>query len=165
MNEKTQELLTDWWDALQKDNGGRAQLKRCQTPEDAALLPQTFRLKQMLSWMPLEAVAVIAGVGAHIKESNGTDFGKALATPHDKNGRVPLSESRFRQLLSARDWTELYRSLRRAVTILDGKVGFINFVDTVELWSKELRGEYAAAGKSVKFKLSEAYYTEAMKHE
>ncbi len=164
MNEKTTEALTQWWANLQRDNGGRAQLRCCHSPEEAALHPQTFYLKNMLSWLPLEAVATIAGVGAHIKDASGADFGKALAAPKEKNGRVPLSESRFRQLLTARDWNELYRSLRRAVTVLDGKVGFINFVEIIILWSEELRGKYKEAGKSVKFKLSEAYYTEAMKH-
>ena len=164
MNDKTAVALTKWWENLQADNGGRAQLKRCQTPEEAALHPQTFRLKQSISWLPLEAVATIAGVAAHIKDTKGEDFGKSLAKPKGKKGRVPLSESRFRQLLSARDWNELYRSLRRAVTILDGKVGFVNFVEIVILWSKELQGEFAKPGKSVKYKLSEAYYIESMKH-
>lgn len=162
MNVKTTEILIKWWANLQEDSGGRAQLRRCQSPEEAALHPQTFQLKHMLSWLPLEAVATIAGVGAHIKDASGADFGKALAVP--KDGRVPFSESRFRQLLTARDWNELYRSFRRAVTILDGKVSFINFVDTIILWSEEFKGQYKEAGKTVKFKLSEAYYTEAIKH-
>jgi len=109
-------------------------------------------------------VATIAGVAAHIKDAKGEDFGKSLAKPKEKSGRAPLSESRFRQLLSARDWNELYRSLRRAVTALDGKVGFINFVDAIILWSKEFQGEFAKPGKSVKYKISESYYTESMKH-
>jgi len=165
MNDKTAEAITRWLVSLQEDNGGRTQLKRCQSAEEAVLHPQTFRLKQTLPWLPLEAVATIAGVAAHIKESNSTKkFGEALATPKEKNGRVPLSETRFRQLLSSRDWNELYRSLRRTVDILDGKVGFVNFVETIILWSNELQGEFAKPGKSVKYKLSESYYTEAMKH-
>jgi len=164
MDDKTKEFLTQWWKDLQNDNGGRARLRRCQTPEEAALQPQTYRLKQILSWLPLEAVATIAGIAAHIKEVAGEGFGKSLAKPKEKNGRVPFSETRFRQLLSARDWNELYRSLRRAVTILDGKVGYLSFVQTVILWNEEFKGEYARPGKSVKYKLSESYYTEAMKH-
>lgn len=164
MNDKTVEIVNKWWCSLQDDNGGRAQLKRCQTPEEAALHPQTFRLKQVIPWLPLEAIATITGVASHIKDPKGEVFGKSLAKPKEKSGHVPFSESRFRQLLSARDWNELYRSLRRAITILDGKVNLISFVDTIILWSNELNGKFIKPGKGLKYKLSEDYYTEAIKH-
>ena len=107
--EERQEVFTKWWARLQENNGGRAQLKRCNSPEEAALHAETHRLKSMLpNWIPLEAVATIAGVSAHIKNDTKLGFAQSLATPKEKNGRVPLSESRFRQLLSCREWDELY---------------------------------------------------------
>ncbi len=165
MNEKTKESLLQWWGNLQKDKGGCAQLKRCHTPQEAILNPQAFRLKSVLYWLPLEALATVAGVGSHIKKATGKQFGQALATRGEAKGRVLFSETRFRQLLSARDWVELYRLLRRAVTLLDGEVGFISFVDTVILWSEEFSGKYKEIGKSLKFKLSEAYYTSLLLQE
>ncbi len=165
MNEKTTKKLLEWWDSLQNDNGGKAQLKRCHSPQEAILYPQTFKLKHILYWLPLEALATVAGVGAHIKSATGKNFGVALATPAEIGGLAPFSETRFRQLLSARDWQELYRFLRRAVTILDGKVSFVNFVETVILWSEEFTGKYKEIGKSLKFKLSEAYYTNLLLQE
>ncbi len=166
MKKGMQEVFTDWWDRLQKNNGGRAQLKRCSSPEEAALHPETHRLKNMLpDWLPLEAVATIVGVSAHIKNETKLGFAQSLATPKEKNGRVPLSESRFRQLLSCRDWDELYRTLRRSVSILDGNVNLLSFVDAVLLWNDEFRGAYRKPGKSLKFELSRDYYEIAMKYE
>ena len=160
MKEETKDKLLEWWKVLQNDKGGKAQLKRCKSPQEAILYPQTFRLKHTLYWLPLEALATVAGVGAHIKKDSGKSFGKALAMTKENGGRVLFSESRFRQLLSARNWEELYRLLRRAVTILDGEVGFINFVETIILWSEEFSGKYKRVGNGLKFKLSKAYYSE-----
>ncbi len=166
MKKEMQEIFTNWWVRLQDNNGGRAQLKRCSSPEEAALHSETHRLKNMLpGWFPLEAVATIAGVSAHIKNDTKLGFAQSLATPKEKNGRVPLSESRFRQLLACRDWDELYRTLRRSVSVLDGKVNLLSFVDTVLLWNDEFRGKYKKPGKSLKFELSRDYYEIAMKHE
>ena len=166
MNTQSEEAISNWWNRLQDNSGGKARLKRCQTPEEAALLPETFSLGKLLPWLPIEARATIAGVSAYIKKSSSKKkFGEALATPKEKNGRVPLSESRFRQLLSARDWQEVYRSLRRVVTILDGDIDLIQFVETIILWSEELQGKYREPGKGLKFKLSQDYYTIAMKYE
>lgn len=166
INEEMQKVLINWWTRLQENNGGRAQLRRCNSPEEAALHPETYRLKIMLpKWVSLEAVATISGLSAHIKNDTSLGFAKSLATPREKNGRVPLSEERFRQLLSCRDWGELYRALRRTVTVLDGNVNLISFVDTVILWNNEFRGEYKRPGKGLKFELSRDYYETAIKYE
>ncbi len=163
--EERDEVFLKWWRSLQENNGGRAQLKRCNLPEEAALHPETHRLKSMLpKWISLEVVATISGVSAHIKNDTKLGFAQSLATPKDKNRRVPLSESRFRQLLSCREWAELYRTLRRTVSILDGKVNLKSFVDTVLLWNDEFRGEYKKPGMTIKFKLSRDYYETAMKY-
>ncbi len=166
MNEEIQKDFINWWKKLQENNGSRAQLRRCNSPEEAALHPETYRLKNVLpKWIPLEAVATIAGVSAHIRNDTAHEFARALATPKERNGQVPLSESRFRQLLSCRNWNEVYRSLRRAVTILDGNVNLTSFVDTVLLWNDEFKGEYKRPGKGLKFELSRNYYETVMKYE
>ena len=166
INEEMQKVLLSWWKRLQENNGGRAQLKRCNSPEEAALHSETYRLKTMLpKWVSLEAIATIAGVSAHIKNDTSLGFAKSLATPQEKNGRVPLSESRFRQLLSCREWDELYRTLRISVSILDGNVNLISFIDTVLLWNDEFRGSYKKPGKGLKFELSRDYYETAIIYE
>lgn len=166
INEDMQKIFTNWWEDLQKNTGGKAQLKRCRSPEDAALHPETHRLKGMLpNWVPYELVATIAGVTAHIKTNSGLSFAESLATPKERNGRVPFNEGRFRQMLSCRDWDELYRNLRRAITILDGSVNLLSFIDAVFLWNDEFRGKYTRPGKGLKFELSRTYYETAMKYE
>lgn len=166
INEEMYKVFTNWWKRLQENNGGKAQLRRCNSPEEAALHSETYRLKNMLpKWLSLEAVATLAGISAHIKNDTSLGFAKSLATPKEKNGRVPLSESRFRQLLSCREWDELYRSLRRTVSILDGNVNLMSFVDTVILWNNEFLGAYKKPGKGLKFELSRDYYETAMKYE
>lgn len=166
INEEMQKVLINWWKKLQENNGGRAQLRRCKSPEEAALHSETYRLKSMLpKWVSLEAISTIAGVSAHIKNDTSLGFARSLATPREKNGRVPLSESRFRQMLSCREWDELYRTLRRSVSILDGNVNLISFIDTVLLWNDEFRGSYKRPGKGLKFELSRDYYETAMKYE
>ena len=166
INEEMQKVLINWWTKLQENNGGRAQLRRCISPEEAALHSETYRLKTMLpKWVSLEAVATIAGISAHIRNDTSVGFARSLATPKEKNGRAPLSETRFRQLLSCREWNELYRSLRRMVTILDGNINLISFVDTVLLWNDEFRGAYKRPGKGLKFELSRDYYETVMKYE
>lgn len=164
--EERQKAFIRWWTELQENNGGRAQLKRCSSPEEAALLAETHHLKSMLpKWVPLEAVATIGGVSAHIKDNNKLEFAQSLATPKEKNGRIPLSESRFRQLLSCRKWEELYRTLRRSISVLDGKVNLISFIDMIFLWDREFRDENKQLGKSIKYSLSRDYYETAMKYE
>ncbi len=166
INEEMQKVLLNWWTRLQENNGGRAQLRRCNSPEEAVIHSETYRLKNMLpKWISLEAIATIAGVSAHIKNDTSLGFAKSLATPKEKNGRVPLSESRFRQLLSCREWDELYRSLRRTVSILDGNVNLISFADTVLLWNNEFRGDTKRPGKGLKFELSRDYYETVINNE
>lgn len=160
------EIVTIWWREIQDNSGASARLRRCATPEEAALLPETHRLRVRLpGWVKIEIVATIAGLVAHIKNDAGLNFALALATPKEKNGRVPLSENRFRHLLACRDWDELYRNLRRSLDIINGQVILRSFIDSVFEWDKEFTGVFHKPGQGIKFNLSRDYYTEAMKHE
>jgi len=166
MNDELKKGFTIWWNKLQQDNGGRAQLRRCNSPEEAALHQQTHLLKHTLPrWLSFEAVATISAVSAHIKNSGSKRFIESLATPRERNGAIPMSENHFRQLLSCKNWNELHRSLRRAVTILDGTVHLESFLDTVMQWNDEFKGKYHSPGKSLKFRLSEEYYETAIRYE
>ena len=93
-------------------------------------------------------------------------FGHKLAKPSEPGATPPFSETRFRQLLSSRDWNEFYRNLRRAVQVLGGNVNPLLVADMILCWDKEsLNQGYVPPGKSLKFWLSRDYYTESMKHE
>ena len=166
--EENRNSLLEWWRSLGNVSGARAQLRRAASPEDAILHPQTHRVTYIVPWASPEAVASIAGILSHIKagENDPTPFGQKLARPSEPGGSAPFSESRFRHLLSSRDWNEFYRNLRRAVQVLAGNVNPLLVADLILCWDKESRRqEYAAPGKSLKFWLSRDYYTELMKHE
>jgi CRISPR system Cascade subunit CasB len=160
------EFLVEWWNDLHERNGPRAALKRCASPEDASLYPDTFRVKNIISWMSYEAAATIAGILSHVvRESNvniNMSFAKTLS--YNPEGSKPVfSETRFRQLLSSRNWNEFYTRLRRAVKALKGKVNPVSVADIIVRWDEEYRwgknkSEY---GHSLKFDLSEEYYSSA----
>ncbi len=155
-----------WWNELQNNTGGRARLRRCASPEEAVILPEVHSLYVGLpKWISLEAVAVLAGVSANIKTNSSMPFAKSLASPRENKGRAPFSESRFRQLLSCRDWDELYTKLRRAVVILDGNVNLSDFFKTILEWQDEFKNAYKKPGNSLKYKLSKEYYETVINYE
>ncbi len=158
--------LIGWWHGLHKRNGPRAALKRCASPEDAALHPDTFSVKSIFPWMSYEAAAAMAGILSHIREVGervNTGFAVMLAVPSGKGGRAPFSEARFRQLLSSRDWNEFYTRLRRAVKILNGNVNPLSVADIILRWDDEHRsGTRTQYGHSLKFDLSNEYYTQIL---
>lgn len=159
--EKRSELLI-WWKSLEDSKGSRAQLRRCASPEAAALHPETYRVRPIVPWASYEAAATIAGILPHVKagENDATPIGSKLAKPLVPGGSAPFSETRFRQLLKSRDWDEFYRNLRRAVQLLRGVVNPVRVADLILAWDRESRPEHPARpGESLKFKLSEQYYT------
>jgi CRISPR system Cascade subunit CasB len=165
-NEEKRDKLLQWWRSLDDVSGARAQLRRCAAPEEAALHRQTYQVMQIVGWASYEAAATIAGVLAHIKpgEHDPSPLGQKLAKPSEPGGSAPFSETRFRQLLKSRDWCEFYRNLRRAVQVLGGQVNPLRVADVILAWDKESKSqEYLASGKSLKFRLSEQYYTNAPK--
>lgn len=164
-DENLRKAIFGWWKQLQNDKGHRAQLKRCGSPADALLHQETYQLMQILpNWASAEASGTIAGILAHIESNNSSPLGSALAGK--KDGRILFSETRFRQLLSCRDWDELYTTLRRAVGILNGNVHFFSIVDVILQWDEnEKNPRYKKPNESVKFNLSKEYYTELLKHD
>ena len=163
-DEEKQGDLLKWWQSLEKNTGARAQLRRCAGPEEAALNPQTYQVKQMFGWASYEAAATIAGILSRIKsgEDDPTPLGKKLATPREQGGPPQFSESRFRQLLKSQGWDEFYRNLRRAIQVLRGVINPLRVADVILAWDKESRRENPVTpGKSLRFQLSQQYYTNA----
>ena len=138
--EKQGELLA-WWKLLrdsQELRGARAQLRRCGSPEEAALHPETYRVQQIVGWARYEAAATIAGILSHIEsgENDPAPLGEKLAKPAESGGSSPFSENRFRQLLKSRDLEEFYRNLRRAIQVLRGVVNPVRVADVILAWDR-----------------------------
>lgn len=173
-NPEEQEALLQWWNELHRKNqkgvlnknGVRAELRRCSTPEEAALHPETYTLQEILPWIPIESAATITGILAHVNagEQDKIGFAGKLAKPKHKGDKSPYSESRFRKLVTTSDYNEFYTLLRRAVQLLDGNVHPLSVADVIIQKIFELKGKnHPTVGKSVTFNLSKEYYTELLK--
>jgi len=163
--EELQIKFVEWWKSLKEDPGARARLRRCASPEEAALLSETYQVMRIIPWCSGECAATIAGIVSHIEEGENEKISLAvkLAKPKKKNDRVPFSESRFRHLLSCKTWNEFYTDLRRAVQILGRTVNPLSVIDVIIAWDNELkRKQSEAIRKSIKFELSRQYYTQLM---
>ncbi len=128
-----------------KVNGGawRSELRR-QEPPYGAMTCAGFdalrtRLKKVMRVNPEEelALAVFAGVAAHIKSDNASkSFAAQLG--EDKNGSPYLSSLRFERLQRARTPEELFQQLVRAVGLRgDSGVNVVSLADGIALWMQE----------------------------
>lgn len=159
--EKLIEDILAWRAGLLENNGARARLKRCETPEKAMLLRETHELLGKLSpFVSAEAVATIAGIIPHIKRDGSGKLAENLGK--EKNGRVVFSEVRFRNLLACREWNEFYTALRRAVVILNGNVDPVSIIETITLWDEEKQGRYKEPSKKLSFRLANDYYSQSL---
>ncbi|KMQ49498.1 CRISPR-associated protein CasB/Cse2 [Chitinispirillum alkaliphilum] len=153
------ETVLAWRSELLENNGARAKLKRCETPEKAMLLREThILLERAPKYISAEAIATIAGIIPHIKENGSGKLAENLGK--EKNGRAVFSEVRFRNLLACKEWNEFYKALRRAVVILDGIVDPVSVIETIKLWGEEKPGIYKEPSKRLSFKLAKDYYSQ-----
>lgn len=169
-NENQRENLLNWWRLLQNNTGNRAELRRCHSPEDAAAKADSFRVYNIIGhYYSIQAAAAIAGLLAHIKpesEFDKTPFGKKLSSIKEGGEKPVFSESRFRHLLKSRNWNDFYTNMRRAVVVLDGRVHPLTIVDIILRWDKEQKPDYITnPAYSLRFRLSQEYYTEIIKRE
>jgi len=144
----------DWWLELQKDSAARARLRRCRTPLDALLVPQTFSLMQRLGWRGDrgERVAALAAVLAHVREDDTQRIARAIgrATLKDADTAL-LSEGRFRRLMTVRGADELQTAMTRLSAHLGGHVNVTDLANSMLWWTDRTRanwayGYYAATG-------------------
>lgn len=149
-------VLTNWWKRLASDRGGRAELRRAHSPEDAALIPAAIDLITRLRSTPVtehrgwEArIPAIAGLAAHL-DANATQV--VLASPdraalpkamaHSRGDRPRVSELRFRRLLRT-PRSELYRPLVRVLAQLDHQAGLYDLADALFWWGPNIHKAWA----------------------
>lgn len=132
--------LSKWHNNLEEDRQQRASLRRCSSLLDvytsSGFRDLLFNLKPLwegkAAWR-FTALAIIAGVVSHVSENDGSlSFAKRMA---QKNGGTPvMSELRFRRLLAVRTEEEMFRELRRAVKLADGRLNIVSLADDVFRW-------------------------------
>lgn len=149
--EPGRQILHEWWQWLQGHPGERAALRRAATVDGVALLPSFIDLLRKcedagLSRSRADAVAVIAGLLAHVKTVPGSESGRSvgMAGLLAEGGDGPvMHELRFRRLLAAQSPNELYTHLRRAMQLLGGRANLTDLADSVLFWGDRRRREWA----------------------
>ncbi len=169
--EEDQARLKGWWQALQKDRGERAQLRRCDTPAGVLLQRGFHRISRSFPWWnkrddDVLALATVAGVLSHVKSELPISFPAQLGQEKDNSGKPVMSELRFQQLLASRNWEDFYSSFRRAVHLAGDAASILSIADGIFLWArdkKNLMNENPR--KRFSFLWADAYYGELFKYQ
>jgi CRISPR system Cascade subunit CasB len=166
----------DWWKDLtgMKTNpdgsfikadsgrtGEKAALRRCKTPEQIMLCKGFHRLRVSFKENEIEneALAMIAGICSHVRDSNaGIEFPKLLAIPEKEKSTPPLSEARFQKIVTSRSTSEFFTGLRRAIHIVNNKGNIPSIVKGILLWHKHKNNPATNVQETMLFQWSKAYY-------
>lgn len=138
--------LLDWWDSLQDDRGARAELRRCQSPDEVAITASFQRLCQkMRPFFASERgwegrLAAIAGLAAQVREHKP---GRSLAVQMTEGTPPAVSELRFRRLLQ-RERVDLYPALIRILRMLDNEADLMELACAVYYWGTGVKKRWAA---------------------
>lgn len=141
-----QTALKDWWEGLQEDKGGRAELRRARDVTQAALCPAFQRLRWAMTDQGIGRpvrLAVVAMVLAHLKEtSQEKNLGQAMARP-GPGGKARVSGLRFRRLLQIEEREDLVTGLRRVLALLDGRAPLQSLARDIYFWGPSARKRWA----------------------
>lgn len=132
-------VVLTWWQGLEDDRGGRAELRRAHNPAEVAFLPAYHRLygKCNASQINKEALAGVAGLCAHVKENREGGIAGQMAGD--------VSGLRFRKLLAIKDREDLYHTMIRVIRQLGGTVNVADLAKTVYWWNEKTKKELAYA--------------------
>ena len=90
----------------------------------------------------LERAAALAGVLAHVRESDRRKIATAIGAPPGGDAKEALLKpTRFRTLMAARTGDELLIGFRRAVAILDRKANIRDLSKVIFGWSDDEAGD------------------------
>jgi len=178
-DEQVREQLLKWWQSISevrkrgerdkpRDVGGRgerAELRRAETPMEILPAKAFHRLCWILPWWAnkddnLLALAIVAGILAHVETAGHGSFPRQLGTPKEGSDKAIFSELRFQQLLSSENHNEFYQRLRRAVQLVGGTADICLLADGILHWAKD-RQDSSAEKPSQRFRYTWAkdYFT------
>ncbi len=157
---------------LKKTNSGRtaerAELRRCKSPEHVIGLKGYHRLRSYIANDSInpEALAVVAGLCSHIREHDSiNEFPLLLAKAEQGKTTPPLSESRFKKLVTSRTTTEFYTGLRRALKLTNNIGNILSLTKGVMLWYRAKSNPVLNVQDSMLFQWSKDYYDQLLKNE
>lgn len=133
------EALIRWWQGLDGNKGVRAELRRCDGPDQVIFHPAFQRLCRRLGPSPQDLVPLAAVVGllSHVRQPSNQSLARQMA------GNPPVvSELRFRRLLQ-RDRTDLYGAMIRVLRMLDHTANLPDLISSVFYWGDGIRKKWA----------------------
>ena len=134
-------IAYEWWRGLNPEGAARsgparaaiARMGRAATPIEVMQEPEALRLVARLPRDP-ERVAVLAGVLAHVRESDERRVARAVGRKSlDDDRSALLSDSRFRRLLQT-PGAELMEPMRRLARMAKGKLNVHDLASAVLYW-------------------------------
>lgn len=132
-------VVLTWWQGLEHDRGGRAELRRAHNSTEIVFLPAYHRLYRDFRAPDKEALALVAGLCAHVKENRDGSIGKQMS----EGDKPKVSGLRFRRLLSIKNRDELHQAMIRIIRQLGGVVNVIDLAKTVYWWNEKTKKELA----------------------
>ena len=139
-------IAYEWWRRLNPSDGAQAgphraalaRMRRAATPIEVMQEPEALRLIARLPRNP-DRVATLAGVLAHVRESDDRRVARAIGrTAIDEEQSALLSEGRFRRLLQTND-DELMEPMRRLVRMAKGTLNVRDLSAAILYWGDDVK--------------------------
>lgn len=152
LKDPAREKLLRWHESLKEDRGARARLRRAPTPLEVVFEPAFYRLLSSLApaldldaASEREALAAVAGLAARVEEHlPDASLATQMGRPREKRqGAAPVSELRFRRLLTLDDPVERFSHLSRIVDLLDRRLNLLSLADAAYRWGPTTRQQWA----------------------
>ncbi len=138
--------LIRWWDALDKDRGERARLRRCHTLAEVAFSPAYHRLRQVLEHygrVDYDGLALVAGLCVRVRISmDSSNIAEQMATGKP-DGSARVSGLRFRRLLKVKDQEELFGAMTQVISLVGGTANIQSLAQSVYFWNDRTRKDWA----------------------
>lgn len=143
-----------WWRWLYENPRERALLRRCHDLQDVAFTRGYARLRVNLldrGFVNAEALALVAGVLAHVQENTGHDIRSpapvAVQMAYGKPGSESpvVSDLRFRRLIATKTRSDLYPAMIRAVRLLGGAAHLPSLAKGLYWWNDLTRQTWTFA--------------------
>jgi len=145
-NEEACKVILQWWKDLEHRKADRANLRRCHNLNEVIFTPSYHYLWHQLKGLGFRnktAIALLAGILAHVKENNTTStFAGQMAKP--KEGSKPtVSELRFRKVLTIDERNDLFIYLVRLIKLMNGSINICNLANSVYWWNDITKKNWA----------------------
>lgn len=151
-------VLLHWLSELEeRDKGGRAELRRAASIQQALMCPAFHRLRRRLEALSPEwadylqapyrqdRLAAACALMVHVRSPGAYDLPHAMSQRALGDERNRVSELRFRRLLDAPDDEALFSGLRRAMPMISDQVDPLKVAEAMLHWGDRLKREWAYA--------------------